>query len=159
MAFCRDCGAELTDEVHVCPARDKETDIGQTSEVQSSKIVSKKKWDAVSIIGFCVSFIAPAILVPLINFGIDIVMWFNGDALMDAGILGFLILILEFGFMIICSVSVSALVGVAALTVSAAGLVIVIVRQKRGMGFAIAGIVISLAYLWFIIIKAGILVI
>lgn len=157
MAFCRDCGAELTDEAHVCPARDKETDIVQTSEVQSSKIVSKKNWDAVSIIGFCVSLIAPAILVPLINFGADIIMWFNGDALREIGIFGFIIYIFELGFMLICSVYVSALVGMAALTLSAAGFAIVIVRHKRGLGFAIAGIAISLAYLLFIIIKAGIL--
>lgn len=46
--YCRYCGAELTDEVHVCPNRANEPIV---------ESVSKKKWSVLSIIGFLRQFI------------------------------------------------------------------------------------------------------
>lgn len=154
MKYCRDCGAELTDEVHVCPARENEAISEQICEP-----APKKKWSPLAIIGFCISFVAPAVLILLSYLGMEWIESTFGSLLEKTGLIALFLLVFEFFFVIVCSVYASGFVGFVALVISITGLILAIEKQKRGRGFAIAGIAMSSAYLMFIVINGFILVV
>lgn len=112
MKKCVNCGAELEDEQSSCPNCGKAC---AQDEV-------RKKWDAASIVGFCISVVGV-----IINFTALLTVFVNPNIVT--------VLLLVVAIIAGCSI------GTLGAIISVIGLILVIKKQKRGKGFAIAGIV------------------
>lgn len=127
MRYCSKCGMQLTDEQQTCPNCEPNFFVLQNemlAQGYQTATIPKKKWDVLSIIGFCVSFIA---------------------TLIDVLSVLYLILDPNLGTVLLMFVALIAgcCVGAIGLVLSIIGLVLSIKKKKRGMVFAIIGIILS----------------
>lgn len=119
MRYCRDCGAELTEEIHVCPMADN------TPVVESA---AQQRWSVMSIVAFPLSIL-------LFILSTLFIIWY-----FTIGDIGFLLV----GFLNMWWGIPASLV---CLTLSIVAVCLVFKLKNRGKVFAIVGLVMNVASL------------